>query len=80
VKYLAVIAIALLSGCWDDGYRWATDDQIVEAAKRCGIPNLVPTKAGGAWAAYVDEAVPDHMAKEDCIYADLKRQGLNVTR
>ena len=27
------------------------------------------------WAAYVDPNVPDHATKEDCIYADLERQG-----
>jgi hypothetical protein len=39
-----------------------------------------PTKVGDAWAAWVDERVPQHLAKEDCIYEDLGRQKLLATR
>lgn len=52
----------------------------MEAAKRCGMPGFEPTKAGAGWAAYVNVNVPDHQAREDCIYADLRGQGLLVTR
>jgi hypothetical protein len=74
--------LALLVACSDgvpDGY--ATWDQIVEAADRCGVPDFKPTDANAAWAAYVPEDVPNHASKEDCIYHDLReRQGLLVTR
>jgi hypothetical protein len=76
----------LLAGCSDsfciDGGTvcWANRDQIVKAARKCGVSNLEPTKAGAAWAAYVPASVPNHAAKEDCIYADLHAQGLKVTR
>ena len=60
---------------------WASREQIVEAAARCGIPKFEPYPANAHYAAYVSEDVPDHAAKEDCIYDDLrKRQGLQVTR
>lgn len=71
------------SGCfWGDenAGRWSTPEQIKAAAARCGIANFKPTKAGDGWAAYVDASVPDHAAKEDCIYADLERQGKLTTR
>jgi len=84
---LRPLAVALLaagtSGCFigdEDAGRWSTPAQIKAAAARCGIADFEPTKAGDAWAAYVDDSVPDHAAKEDCIYADLERQGKLTTR
>jgi len=76
----------LLTGCSDqfciDGGEtcWASLEQIVEAAARCGVPDFEPTKAGAAWAAYVPEKVSNHATKEDCIYKDLNGKGLLVTR
>lgn len=78
-----VLVAATLStaGCFmGSEFDWASRKQIIEAAERCGVKNFKPTKAGAAWAAYVDDGVPDARAKEDCIYADLHGQGLLVTR
>jgi hypothetical protein len=79
---LIVLAAALgAGGCFSgDMEGWASRRQIIEAAERCGVPDFKPMKAGAAWAAYVDETVPDHQAKEDCIYNDLQSQGLLATR
>ena len=67
--------------CIDGGLTcWASHDEIVAVAAKCGVPNFEPTKAGAAWAAYVPETVPAHVAKEDCIYKTFARQGLLVTR
>ena len=75
------VAALLLSGCFlGDENDWASRGQIVEAAGRCGLSGFEPTEAGTAWAAYVPASVPDHAAKEDCIYNDLGRQGLLATR
>lgn len=71
----------LLTGCFlGDEFNWASREQIIDAAKRCGVERFEPTKAGDAWAAYVPKTVPDAARKEDCIYADLKAQDLLVTR
>jgi hypothetical protein len=84
IRVLAVvIAAAATSGCFvgdEFADEWSTPEQIKAAAARCGIDNFEPTRAGGAWAAYVDDSVPDHEAKEDCIYADLEGQGRRTTR
>ena len=84
LRLLAVLLLATsTSGCfWGDenADRWSTPEQIKAAAARCGIADFKPTKAGDAWAAYVDPNVPDHATKEDCIYADLERQGKLTTR
>lgn len=80
---LAVIVAATVGGCFvgdENAGRWSTPKQIEAAAARCGLIDFVPTKAGDAWAAYVDESVPGHRAKEDCIYADLASQGRLTTR
>lgn len=80
VLILAVMASAL-AGCFvGDENRWADRRQIIDAAGRCGLREFTPTKIGNGWAAYVDRRVPQPRAKEDCIYADLKRQGLLATR
>jgi hypothetical protein len=69
------------SSCFPfDENDWASRDQIIEAARRCGVPDFEPTEVGDAWAAWVPDTVPDHAAKEDCIYGDMKRQNLLVTR
>ena len=72
--------LLLLGACNEVPEGYATRQQIVEAAARCGVDNFKPIPAGAAWAAYVADSVPDHAAKEDCIYNDLKGQGLLVTR
>ena len=79
----AVVLTAALAttGCFPgDENDWASREQIVDAAARCGVAEFEPTDAGAAWAAYVDRDVPDHAAKEDCIYGDLAGQGLLATR
>ncbi|MBI1685084.1 hypothetical protein [Caulobacter hibisci] len=76
-----VLFASATSGCFvGDENRWASPRQIADAAARCGLPAFKPTKVGDAWAAYVDRSVPGHEAKEDCIYADVERQGLLATR
>jgi hypothetical protein len=80
---LVVTAAAILSGCFvgdENAGKWSTPDQIKASAARCGISSFEPTKVGDAWAAYVNASVPAHRAKEDCIYADLARQGRLTTR
>lgn len=80
---LVMTAAATLAGCFigdEDAGKWSTPKQIKAAAARCGVSDFEPTKVGAAWAAYVDESVPDHTAKEDCIYADLANQGRLTTR
>lgn len=80
---LVLFVSTTVGGCfWGDEFaeEWATRGQIRAAAARCGIPDFEPTKAGDALAAYVSDEVPDHAAKEDCIYADLERQGRRATR
>ena len=81
--FALVLVAATLTGCFlgdEYAHEWSTPGQIKDAAGRCGIENFEPTKAGDAWAAYVDASVPDHEAKEDCIYADLESQGRRTTR
>jgi hypothetical protein len=84
IRIAAIGALTVATaGCfWGDenAGRWSTPDQIRAAAARCGIADFEPTPAGDAWAAYVADTVPDHQAKEDCIYADLERQGNLTTR
>lgn len=80
---VAVVALAGCSErfCIDGGLQcWAGRTEIVEAAAKCGVPNFEPTEAGGAWAAYVSETVPNHDAKEQCIYDHFEKIGLLVTR
>lgn len=80
---LVVTAATSLGGCFygdENAGRFSTPEQIKDAAARCGLSDFEPTKAGDAWAAYVDESIPDHRSKEDCIYADLAGQGRLTTR
>ncbi|RAK67195.1 hypothetical protein [Phenylobacterium kunshanense] len=86
-RAVAPVAAALaglgMSACFvgdENADRWATPRQIVEAASRCGVPNVQPTKVGGGWAAYVPGEDFGHGPKSDCIYADLERQGRLATR
>ena len=79
---IVVTAVISLGGCFygdENAGRFSTPDQIKAAAARCGVSEFQPTKAGDAWAAYVDDSVPDHATKEDCIYADLASQGRLTT-
>jgi len=86
VKLHVFPGFLLLAGCSDnfciDGGEtcWASRDQIIEAAARCGVPDFEPTKAGAVWAAYVPSTVSNHAAKEDCIYEHFRRENLLVTR
>jgi hypothetical protein len=83
VVLVTTLSSLVLTACFvgdEDAGKWASRRQIVDAAARCGVPNFKPTKAGAAWAAYVDGEDPDHGPKGDCIYADLKRQGKIATR
>jgi hypothetical protein len=59
---------------------WASPVQIVEAAARCDVHDLKPTRAGVHWAAYVPGEKPQEGPKGDCIYKDLHAQGLQATR
>ncbi len=83
-RFVLVVTIAAsVGGCFlgdENAGKWSTSDQIKAAASRCGISSFEPTKAGDGWAAYVSASVPDHEAKEDCIYADLASQGRLTTR
>ena len=81
VALLALVGTLTTAGCFaGDENDWASRDQIVAAAARCGVRNFEPTRAGAAWAAYVAGEHPDHGPKGDCIYADLKRDGLLAPR
>jgi hypothetical protein len=80
---VAVLASLILTACFvgdENAGNWASRREIVDAAARCGVPNFRPTKAGDAWAAYVEGEDPDRGPKGNCIYADLKSQGKMVTR
>ena len=73
----------VLAACFvgeDENRSWASRRQIVDAAARCGVLNFKPTEAGADWAAYVEGEDPDRGQKGNCIYADLKSQGLLATR
>lgn len=84
VRHVSVVAAAaMLCGCFvgdENAGKWSTPEQIKAAAARCGLGSFAPTKVGDSWAAYVSPSVPDHEAKEDCIYADLAHQGRLTTR
>jgi hypothetical protein len=79
---VTITLLFLLSGCFiGDENSWAGREDIVQAAARCGVANFEPTDApGGAYAAYVRQEIPEAERKEECIYADLERQGLLATR
>ena len=78
---LATAVVLATAGCFvGDETNWASRRQIVDAANRCGVPSFEPTKVGDGWAGWVDKQLPQHQAKEDCIYAALQKQGLVATR
>ena len=80
---LAALASFGLTACFvgdENARKWASRREIVDAAARCGVPDFQPTKAGDAWAAYVEGEDPDRGPKGNCIYADLKSQGKIATR
>ena len=78
---LAIAVVFSVSGCFvGDETNWASRRQIIEAARHCGIQAFEPTKVGDGLAGYVDKQLPQHQAKEDCIYAALEKQGLVATR
>jgi hypothetical protein len=80
---LATLASFVLTACFvgdENTGKWASRREIVDAAARCGLPDFQPTKAGDAWAAYVEGEDPDRGPKGNCIYADLKSQGKMATR
>ena len=80
-KSAIAAAVPTLAGCFiGDENNWASRSEIIAAAERCGVPDFEPTRAGSAYAAYVPAIIPEAQAKEDCIYADLQRQGLLATR
>jgi len=80
-KLLLIGAPFLLSACfYGDENDWASRDDIVQAARRCGVSNFEPTEAGSAYAAYVPREIAQAQTKEDCIYRDLKSKGLIATR
>ncbi|MCY1646028.1 hypothetical protein OVA11_02805 [Caulobacter sp. SL161] len=81
VLALSISLASALAGCFvGDENTWADRQQIIDAAARCGLKDFAPTKVGDAWAAYVDQGVEGQKTKEDCIYSDLQKQGLLVTR
>lgn len=80
---LAALASFVLTACFvgdENAGKRASRREIVDAAARCGVPDFRPTKAGDAWAAYVEGEDPDRGPKGNCIYADLKSQGKIATR
>ncbi len=80
-RWLVICGVLMLAGCfWGEEVEWASHSQIVEAAKRCGVDDFEPGEAGSHYAAHVSPRVPNAREKEDCIYRDLKGQGLLVTR
>jgi hypothetical protein len=83
-RFLIAVTVTIsVAGCFygdENAGRFSTPDEIKAAAARCGVSDFKPTKAGDAWAAYVHDSIPDHAAKEDCIYADLSSQGRLTTR
>jgi hypothetical protein len=67
-----------MAGCFiGDEFSYPTKEDMVEAGKRCGIPNLEPTEEaeGSILEPNVSASLPDARQKEDCIYADLKQRG-----
>jgi len=74
---------AALTGCFvgdEEAGRWASREDIVAAAGRCGLPGFEPAEAGAGWAAYVPGEDPDRGPKGNCIYNDLRAHGVMATR
>ena len=82
VAIIAILPLALAS-CFpgDDDAKQASRQQIIDAAARCGIRDFQPTNVGDDnWAAYGPGEKWGEGPKSDCIYAELKRQGLVTVR
>ena len=83
MKVFPVAVLSLvLAGCFigDEDSDMASRDQIIAAAERCGVKNFEPKPAGDGWAAYVPGEDPDRGSRTNCIYDDLRAQGLEATR
>ena len=82
MRPLALGFTLLVSGCFygDDGEKRATPEQIIAAAKHCGVEDFTPTPVGDGYAAYVPWTVKYSRMRENCIYDTLRKQGLGVTR
>lgn len=94
MKAISALSLLSLCGCGlvepyvdPDNYRmnvdatyWASRNDIIKAAKQCGIANFEPYEAGAAWAAYTNKKIDPDGSKEDCIYENLADQGLLATR
>lgn len=82
LRSVMTAASLMAIGCSPGGlpHEMASREQIVQAAQSCGLPDFQPTVAGDFHAAYVPRSTPDAVAKEECIYSELKGQGLSVTR
>jgi hypothetical protein len=83
VKRVAVFFLLATSCRFDrdagEDRLWASHEQMIEAAKVCGVQNFQPTQAGVHWAAYVPGEKPDKGPKGDCIYDHLRTLGLQAT-
>lgn len=66
--------------CTNPGVCWANREDMVAAAKRCGIKDFEPKKIANTLVPYVEGESPDAGRKTQCIIDDLKGQGLMVTR
>lgn len=55
---------------------WATRDEIIAAAERCGTADFEPNKAGPVYSAI---GQPYDSELSNCIADDLRGQGLMVT-
>ncbi|HMO76006.1 MAG TPA: hypothetical protein PKD48_11765 [Sphingopyxis sp.] len=95
MKYLSILStVILLSGCEmvssvidPDNYRgradssvWASKNDIIKAAKHCGMPDLEPRKAGDAWTIDSRKTKFGDPEKFDCLDRALAEQDLLVTR
>jgi hypothetical protein len=76
---MALTACSANRHCTDPGICWANRDDIVQAAKRCGLANFDPPKLDNGYAPWVKGENPDTGPKTTCIIADIKSQGLQVT-
>ncbi len=78
----ALLGLSLATcACWlADDRDVASREEVIEAARGCGVERFEPTPAGDGWAAYVPQTEPNAREKEDCIYSSLRSRGLLVTR
>ena len=78
---LAAIFFLALAACSDrycsePDVCWATRDEIVDAAERCGKDDFEPTTAGVVYSAVGQPYDPE---LSTCIQDDLHGQGIKVT-